>query len=169
MTKIPPAPEGWNKTLADLDAEYRSGARRTFGSPETEWAIDYERSLLPADTRFPRAGDVYEALEDFEVGYLTSWDAPFTGGGEGKLRRGEQVAIRYVMHPQPIAVGAYPVNYREVETRVVPESERKAKGYGGFHFTVKTADLNTKFRLVREGGDPGTTQDRRSDAGPTGA
>ncbi len=67
MTKIPPAPEGWNKTLADLDAEYRAGARVTLGSPEVDWAREYERSLLPADTRFPREGDVYEALEDFEL------------------------------------------------------------------------------------------------------
>ncbi len=167
--KIPPAPEGWNKSLADLDAEYESGARRTpAGSPEIDWARDYERSLLPADTRFPRVGDVYEALEDLEAHYLTSWDAPFTGGGKGLLLRGDQVVVRYML-PQPIAVNARAVNYREIEARVVPESERKAQGYGGFSFVLKTAALNTKFRLVREGGDPGTTQDRRSDAGPTGA
>jgi hypothetical protein len=169
MTKIPPAPEGWNKTIADLNAEYKSGARRTpAGSPEIDWARDYERSLLPAGTRFPQVGDVYEALEDFEVHYLTSWRAAFTGGGKATLLRGDQIVVRYML-PRPIAVSADAVNYREVEARVVPESERKAPGYDGFSFTVKTAALNSKFRLVREGDGPGTTHDPAAGADPIGS
>jgi len=169
MTKIPPAPEGWNKTFADLDAEYKSGARRTpAGSPEIDWARDYERSLLPADTRFPLLGDVYEVLEDLEVHYLTSWRAPFTGGGKGRLLRGDRIVVRYML-PKPIAVSADAVNYREIEARVVPESERKVQGYDGFSFSIKTADLNTKFRLVREGGGPESAQGRGGNAGPADA
>ena len=58
------------------------------GPPEVDWARDYERSLIPAGTRFPKKGDVYEATRDVEVSYLTSWSAPFTGGGLGAQERG---------------------------------------------------------------------------------
>jgi len=45
------------------------------GPPEVDWARNYERSLIPAGTRFPKKGDVYEATEDLQVSYLTSWSA----------------------------------------------------------------------------------------------
>ena len=164
----PPAPPGWKKTLADLHAELKSGVRRTLGSPEVDWARDYERILLPADTRFPRQGDVYEAMEDLQVHYLTSWQAPFTGGGKGTMRRGEQVVVRYLVHPQPIAVGAHPMNYHEVEARLVPETDRRDERYGGFYLSISTADLNAKFRLVQEGGGGGSAHDQRADTDSNG-
>jgi hypothetical protein len=149
MKEIPPAPEGWNKTISDLSAEVDAGLRPYLASPEVDWARDYERQLLPPDTRFPRQGDVYEALEEFEAAYMTSWAAPFTGGGKAKLARGERVEIRYApLDTQPILVYAHAVNYKDVEGRVVPEAERKAETYTGFYFAIKTADLNKRFRLV---------------------
>jgi hypothetical protein len=152
---MPPAPAGWDKTIADLSAELHAGLRDTLGSPEVDWARDYERSLLPADTRFSCKGDVYETLEDFEVPYMTSWRAPFTGGGKALLKRGDQIEIPdSSVIPQPILVYARAVNYRELEVRVVPESERKSESYTGFYFAVRTSDLNTKFRLVRSVEEP---------------
>jgi hypothetical protein len=155
LEKPPPPPEGWCKTLADLSAELNAGLRKTLESPEVDWARDYERSLLPAATRFPCKGDVYEALEDFEVPYMTSWAAPFTGGGKARLKQGDQIEIPdSSVIPQPILVYARAVKYAELEARMVPESERKAKSYTGFYFAVKTSDLNTKFRLVRSAEEP---------------
>lgn len=155
MKKPPPAPAGWNKTLADLSAELNAGLRETLGSPEADWARDYERNLLPAETRFPCKGDVYEALDDIEVPYMTSWAAPFTGGGKGLLKRGDQIEIPdSSVIPQPIRVYARAVKYEEREARMVPESERKSESYTGFYFAVRTSDLNTKFRLVRSLEEP---------------
>lgn len=155
MKKLPPAPAGWRKTIADLFEELHAGVRKTLGSPEADWARDYERSLLPPETRFPRKGDVYEALEGFEVPYMTSWAAPFTGDGKALLKCGDQFEIPdSSVIPQPILVYARAVKYRELEARMVPESERKAESYTGFYFAVKTSDLNTKFRLVRSVEEP---------------
>lgn len=84
---IPPAPPGWNKTVADLLAEAKRGERGSVGSPEVDWARDYERSRIPFGSRFPRKGDVYEAIKDFSVDYMTAWAAPYTGGGQGTLKR----------------------------------------------------------------------------------
>src|SRR5215203_6896773 len=88
---IPPAPPGWNKTISELVAETTSGLRKSVGPYEIEWARDYERSLLPADVRFPKEGDLYEALQDVQIDYLTSWAAPFTGSGKGILKKGERI------------------------------------------------------------------------------
>jgi hypothetical protein len=86
----PPAPPDWNKTIQDLlDEAKKSGS--AVGSPEVDWARDYERSLIPSGTRFPKKGDVYEAIRDVEVSFMTSWLAPLTGGGTGTLIKGQRV------------------------------------------------------------------------------
>lgn len=66
------APPGWNKTLANLMKEVEEGRLLGIGSPETDWARDYERSLLPQHVRFPQKGDIYEAHEDVPVQYMVS-------------------------------------------------------------------------------------------------
>ena len=120
------------------------------GPPEVEWARDYERSLIPAGMRFPKKGDVFEATRDVEVSYLTSWSAPFTGGGSGRLRKGERVIIDYEPLPRPIAANAKAINYTHVEEEMVPESDRSNKKYLGFYFVLKTLELNRDFKLVHE-------------------
>ena len=144
-------PQGWNKTIADLVAEFRRGERLSVGSPESDWAWEYERSLIPPEMRFPREGDVYEVLEDMQVRYMTSWRAPFTGGGEGLLRKGDQLQVDQAPS-EPDSIGAYVIalDYNELERRMVPEADRERPKYGGFYFHFKTVELNTKFRLVHE-------------------
>jgi hypothetical protein len=148
---IPPAPPGWNKTIADLFDEMNSGKRATVGSPETDWARDYERSQIPAGMRFPRKGDIYEALEDMTVRYLTAWKAPRTGGGEGVLRNGDRVVVdSEPIDSKPIGVYGLEVDYDSLEERIVPASVRGAPKYSGFYFSFKTVELNRKFKLVHE-------------------
>jgi hypothetical protein len=146
---IPPAPPGWNKTISDLVAETTSGLRKSIGPHETEWARDYERSLLPADVRFPSEGDVYEALQDVQIDYLTSWAAPFTGGDKGLLKGGERIRVMSKTIDRPISTYLEAVDYAALENRMVPESDRNNEQYCGFYFSVKTLDLNRKFKLVR--------------------
>jgi hypothetical protein len=140
---IPPAPAGWNKTIGDLCAEMDRGERASAGSPEVDWARDYERSLIPPDMRFPRKGDVYEALEDMTVRYMTSWAAPFTGGGDGLLKKGDRVLVDSEPHDsRAISNYATAVDYDALDERIVPASDRSAPKYGGFCFSFKTVDLN---------------------------
>jgi hypothetical protein len=90
--QTPPAPPGWNKTVQDLtDESKKTGS--AVGSPEVDWARDYERSLIPAGTRYPKKGDVYEAIQDINVNYMTAWAAPYTGGGKGILHAGDRVLV----------------------------------------------------------------------------
>jgi hypothetical protein len=146
---IPPAPPGWNKTISELVAETTSGLRKSVGPYEIEWARDYERSLLPADVRFPKEGDLYEALQDVQIDYLTSWAAPFTGSGKGILKKGERIrAMGKPVDTRPISIYLEAVDYPALEGRMVPESDRNDEIYCGFYFSVKTLDLNRKFKLV---------------------
>ena len=146
---IPPPPLGWNKTIADLVAEITSGVRKSVGPYETQWARDYERSLLRADVRFPNKGDLYEALQDIKIDYMTSWAAPFTGSGKGLLKRGERIRVKYEPgEPRPIGIYLEAVDYATLESRMVPETERNNEKYCGFYFSVKTLDLNRRFKLV---------------------
>jgi hypothetical protein len=147
--QTPPAPPGWNKTIQNLfDESKKTGS--AVGSPEVEWARDYERSLIPVGTRFPKKGDVYEATTDVEVRYLTSWSAPFTGGGSGTLKKGERVIIDYDPLSRPIAANAKAINYTHVEEDMVPESDRSNMKYSGFYLVLKTLELSRDFKLVQE-------------------
>jgi hypothetical protein len=156
--QTPPAPPGWNKTISDLVDEVRAGNRGSVGSPEVDWARDYERSLIPAGTRFPKKGDVYEATIDLQVSYLTSWSAPFTGGGTGLLKRGEQVIVENDLLTRPISAYAKPINYARVEADMIPESDRANNKYAGFYLSLRTIDLGRNFKLVHEEPTPAQYQ-----------
>jgi hypothetical protein len=130
-------------------AEVEAGKRKSVGPPELDWAREYERSLIPDGVRFPQKGDVYESLADQEVSYMTAWSAPFTGGGEAILLKGERVWIdSNPTEEKPIGTYALPVEYSKLEERMVPREEREARRYGGFYFYFNTVDLNDRFTLV---------------------
>jgi hypothetical protein len=141
-------PPGWTKTIADLAAELKE-SRRPMGPPETEWARAYERSLLRPWARFPLDGEVYEALEDTPVGFLTHWRAPFTGGGDGILPKGTRVRVKvFDWIREPISVYADPLDGPRIESLLVSEEDRNTAKYDGFSLSIPTADLNKLFRLV---------------------
>jgi hypothetical protein len=147
-----PRPEGWHFTFADLMAEMKAGKRQSIGQPELDWARDYERSLIPATMRFPQKGDVYEALHDMEVEFMTAWAAPFTGGGKAMLMQGEKVFVHSEpAEAKPIGAYAEAMEYKMLEERMVSASERTSPKYGGFYFYFSTVELNTKFVLVQTG------------------
>lgn len=148
----PKRPADWNLTIEDLFAEMKAGKRTSVGHPEIEWAKEYERGLLPSDIRFPQKGDVYESKRDQTVHYMTAWSAPFTGGGEATLFKGECVWVeKDPMEDQPLGTYALPVDYETLEKRMVPKEELEDPRFGGFYFHFKTVDLNTNFILVETG------------------
>lgn len=145
-------PEDWNLTIADLMDELKEGKRNSLGSQERIWALEYERSMLPAEIRFPREGDVYESLEDQAVHFFIAYSAPFTGEGEGVLLKGDKIWIHNnVTGDNSMGEYAIPVNYKELEYRMVAPDERDSLRYDGFYFYFKTVDLNEKFKLVETG------------------
>jgi hypothetical protein len=142
-------PPRWNKTLADLFADSKE-SRSPIGPPETEWARSYERSLLRSWARFPLDGDVYEAVEDTVVKFLTHWRAPFTGDGSGTLPKGTKVRVNVPdWMREPVGVYADPFDAERIERALVSEADRSNAKYGGFSLSISTAELNKCFRLVQ--------------------
>jgi len=86
---------------------------------------------------FRKKGDVYEATPDVEVSYLTSWSAPFTGGGTGTLNRGERVMIENAFLARPISVNGTPIDYARVEERLIAQRERSNPKYDGFRLSLR--------------------------------
>lgn len=144
-------PAGWNKRLADLEPTDHGDGRPCITAEESEWAREYERGLLRPWARFPRDGEVYIAVGDFNVSFLTHWRAPFTGGGEGVLPGGTRIYV-HVSDPEPIAVYANAENATELEFALVPNEDRLAEKYTGYSLVISTEDLNRHFRLVKSAG-----------------
>ena len=116
---------------------------------ETEWARSYERSRLRSWARFPRNDDIYEAIDDTSVQFLTHWRAALSDGRTGTLPRGTRIRVEvFDLDLEPISVFAAPLNPDVIEPLLVAESERTAPKYDGFILSIQTADLNRMFRLV---------------------
>lgn len=143
-------PSDWKLTIEDLLAEMDAGKRKSIGHPEIEWAREYKRSLIPENVRFPKKGDLYESKNDQTVDFMTAWKAPFTGGGEATLFKGERIWVDTdPSDDKPIGVYALPIEYDKLEKRMVPTKERKDPCFGGFYFSFDTIDLNENFTLIQ--------------------
>jgi hypothetical protein len=137
-------PDGWAQSYEDIIA-----FGRTPSHEEIEWALAYERDQLRPWARFPRDGDVYEAVEDCRVRYLTHWRAPFSGGGEGTIRRRTQVRVEVAKHEtEPVYVRALALDAEELERELISEEERNDSRFDGITLTIRTHVLNVNFRLV---------------------
>jgi hypothetical protein len=138
-------PFGWTKTTHDLSLD------RSWSADELRWAHDYERSLLREWARFPKAGDVYLALRDIRVKYITHWRQPYSGSGTGILRTGSRVRVDvFEFNTEPVSVNAEPLDRTLVERQLVDPRERAARGYNGFSLSIRTEELNRVFVLVAE-------------------
>ncbi|MEP6677237.1 MAG: hypothetical protein ABJA78_18900 [Ferruginibacter sp.] len=147
----PARPADWKLTIDDLMTEMKEGKRTGIDQPDLDWAREYEISLIPESYSFPRQGDVYESICDHEIAFMTAWAAPFTGSGQGILLKGERIWISDETDEKCTGTYADPVDYPELEQRMVTETDRSADKYGGFYFFVRTVDLNEKYKLVDTG------------------
>jgi hypothetical protein len=149
---ILPRPKDWNLKFSDLVQEVKDGKRKYIGHPETTWAHEYDLSLMPSDYRFPQKGDLYESIFDQTIEFQTGWKAPFTGGGKSVLYIGERIWVSSESpFEKPLGVYALPVNYKELETRMVPSDERNDSKYIGFIISISTRTLNENFNLIQTG------------------
>jgi hypothetical protein len=93
-------------------------------------------------------GEAWIAQEPFQVGYLTHWEAPYTGGGECELPRGTIVKVISEPPSHATAAGCRPINYDEVELIVIPEEVRQTPKYAGYMFSIPFERFGTT--LARE-------------------
>jgi hypothetical protein len=127
-----PRPPEWRKTLQDLDAE-----KRNLSGEEIEWARDFEREQLRAWARFPKDGEVFEALHDVKVSRIVH-SGPTARGGDTALPKGTRVRVWV---PQGVA--------EPVGVQALLAGEDPKSGDSSLHLHV--AQLNREFRLVEDG------------------
>lgn len=147
QSTLPPMPPGWNLTLEDLSAQMHRGERPHVGWPEVGWAREYELSLLPEGTRFPRLGDVYSALTPYPTDLLLTWRSPVTTHVRFELPAGCRLRVQSDDADRPLAVSLLPEAYRQIEKAALPWWTRLRPDYGGYYVVASTLDLNTRFRL----------------------
>jgi hypothetical protein len=89
------------------------------------------------------------AKVDVPVTCLTSWAAPFTGGYQRILPRGEIVRIANDPPTAATAVYAYPQAYRRLHRQMVPLGDRlQFWVYRGYHLCIELSRVATDFELI---------------------
>jgi hypothetical protein len=79
---------------------------------------------------------------------LTSWFAPFTGGGNGKLRASTVLVVDHDPRPNAKSVSCTPENYAEVEQYLVPAEDRAAPKYSNFYLVLRFERLEQECDLL---------------------
>jgi len=100
---------------------------------------DYERSLLPPDVIFPRAGQIWATVRDCEVNFMAWVPKTMLPGGRARLQQGERVRILTLDDPKPISVTFQPVRYHALQESIVPHDIRNRPGYQRYALSLMTA------------------------------
>lgn len=95
-----------------------------------------------------RKGERYRALSPLEVVAMTSWAAPFTGGGDAILPAGEEFVIASDPPASATAVYCNPVRYDELHAHFVAENEREDSKYRGYHLCIDLGLVANKCERV---------------------
>lgn len=136
------------KTYEELDEELKQGLRESITHEDVMKSEELKRVLYPEWIIHPKGDDIYEANDDVEIPYMTSWSAPFTGGGNAIFPKGERVVVSTPNRPKPTSVYCEAINYKKLHSIIVPENDRTAPDYGGYYFCIDTLTLNTKFKII---------------------
>lgn len=106
---------------------------------------------MPVDKSFRKSvkfGQVYRALRDIPVHGSIIYRAPASGGFQGTLHAGTKIVIVSNPHPDAKSAQAMPLNYGELEKKLVPQKELSHPLYGYYGVSVMLNDLDQSF--IRE-------------------
>ncbi len=94
-----------------------------------------------ANVNRPEFGEIYFTLQDIEVLGVSLFKAAGSGGFKCVLPKGTRVVIMHKPVWGASAVNVRPLNYAQLEQRLVPEAERTAPLYNGYGIILYLADL----------------------------
>ena len=100
-----------------------------------------------------REGQVYEAMEDVDLICMTAWSAPFTGGHDRVLPKGERVTVAHDPSEGATTVYCDPLRYDELHEQMVPARDRKSRNYSNYYFCIDLTALENQFTLVSTNGE----------------
>jgi hypothetical protein len=97
----------------------------------------------------PRKGWRFRAREALPVSALTTWRAPFTGGGKSiALPAGEEFEIAHDVPDTATAAACMPLRYDDLHSSFVTEQDRHSAKYGGYYLVIKLSDISEKCDRV---------------------
>lgn len=136
------------KTIDELFAELKVGKRTSISEKELDKGRKLSKALMPTGLLYPKGGEVFEAVQDIEISYLTHFMAPYTGGDKGTLLKGERIIVSKPNKDKPLSYYCYPINADEVEERIVSFSDKDNPAYNGFSLSIDTKILNRDFKQI---------------------
>ena len=136
------------KTIDELFQEMKEGKRRTIEGKTLDNARKLTQALMPKGLFYPKGGEVFEAIQDVQISYLTHFMAPYTGGEKTKLLRGEKIIVSKPNQNKPLSYYCYPINAAEIENRIIPFSDKADPAYNGFSLSIDTKSLNKDFKQI---------------------
>ena len=95
----------------------------------------------------PEHGEVYEAVEDFDIPYRTIHLTSFSGSGMARFPAGEQLRVD-TCGRKNINVYCDAVHYNVLENRIVPEKTRTSLTYSGYYFHIAIKTLHKHCRKI---------------------
>lgn len=136
------------KTIDELFAELKVGKRTSISEKELDKGIKLSKALMPTGLLYPKGGEVFGAIQDVQISYLTHFMAPYIGGDKAKLLKGERVIVSKPNQDKPLGYYCYPINADEVEERIIPNSDKSDPAYNGFSLSIDTKILSSYFKHI---------------------
>lgn len=93
----------------------------------------------------PKFGEVYRLINDIQVMGGILYKRPTSAGFFAILPKGTKIVI---MNDPPLdanGVEAWPLNYKELEKKIVPKEERELDYYQGYGITLLLEQINNHF------------------------
>jgi hypothetical protein len=95
-----------------------------------------------------RKGERYRTLRDLEVGVLTHYRAPFTGGGRAILPAGEIFTVAIDPPAHAVAASCDPQRYEALHEKLVSEEDRGGHNYSGYSLVVEFDSIERDCEMV---------------------
>src|SRR3989338_5312019 len=93
----------------------------------------------------PRFGEVYEATCNVRVRVTILYKAPGSDVLDGEIAQGTKIVLSSGLRSKATAVLGAPLNYRQLEEKLVPKHERQDPFYAGYGLTIEIVDLERYF------------------------
>jgi hypothetical protein len=110
----------------------------------------YRRSLIPDDLRIPQTGEIFQLERPVNAVVMITFAAPFTDGFDAVLPIGTKILIKEISEPKPIIIFCDPVEYRSLETLLVPDNLRCDFRYTGYYLAIETMEFRTGISPVAD-------------------
>lgn len=134
------------KTVKELFAEVKKG--KSVSGKAMDKARKLSKALMPIGLFYPKGGEVFEAIQDSEISFLTHFMAAYTGGDKAILLKGERIIISKPNQNNPLSYYCYPIDSATIENRIIPFSDKDEPRYNGYSLSVDTKILNRNFKQI---------------------